>query len=570
MCQWTTDSQRLILEHFDVLCGSPSYIYSFALPICPPSSWLHQYYSAEFSQEIRVVKGVSTGWGACFRTVPFDDHPNVLTCWKDAVVVGLYSGCIAILNAITGIQMAILSGHTYCVNSLAFSPDGASLVSGGDDETIKLWDMQTGGVVKTFQGHTGQVLSVSISTDCTTIASGSDDSIIRLWDIQTGKCHHIIKQQSAVVYVSFSPLDPKLLISSSGGEICQWDIDSQKITSESDGSHIAFSLDGTQLVVCNESVVEVQNPDSKAIVAKFSIPEEFIAFCCISPDNRLVAVATYSTIYVWDITSSNPHLLDTLISEASDISSLAFSSPSSLISTSWDKSVKFWQIGASPTDPVPANPSSTFLNLAPVISITLQAKDGIAISSHSDGMVRIWDISTGSCKAACQTEAKDFEWIDTQLTDDRLISVWCTDENICIWDAEKGELLRTIDISYRSIMDLRISGDGSKVFCLNGLFIQAWSLWTGKVAGEVKLDSVYAVPVIAHDFRTTFLLCLYILLDSFTFKSPHSFISHLTSRHQDRIRLLWEIDKDKMGIYKGINHALHLCFETHGFAELGI
>jgi len=78
------------------------------------------------------------------------------------------------------------------------------------------------------------------------------------------------------------------------------------------------------------------------------------------------------------------------------------------------------------------------------------------------------------------------------------------------------------------------------------------------------------VLVIAHDFRTTFLLCLYILLDSFTFKSPHSFISHHTSRHQDRIRLLREIDKDKMGIYKGINHALHLCFETHGFAELGI
>ena len=76
--------------------------------------------------------------------------------------------------------------------------------------------------------------------------------------------------------------------------------------------------------------------------------------------------------------------------------------------------------------------------------------------------------------------------------------------------------------------------------------------------------------VIAHDSRTPFLLCLYIFLDSFTFKTPHSFISHLISRHQDCIRLLKEIDKDKMGIYKGINHALHLCLESHGFSELGI
>jgi len=495
MCQWTTDSQRFILEHFDMICGSPSYIYSFALPISPSSSWLHQYYSAEFSQEIKVVKGVSAGWGACFRTVPFDDMLDVLTCWKDAVAVSLHSGCIVILNAITGIQMAILPGHTDSVESLVFSPDGTSLVSGSRDNTIKLWDMQTGGVVRTFQGHTFWVESVSISADCTTIASGSHDGTIQLWNIQTGECHHI-EQQDWVDCVCFSPLDPKHLISASGGKICWWDIDGQRIVSKYDsydsldGYDIAFSLDGTRFVAWNKSVVVVQSPDSKAIVAKFSMPNLNIRYCCVSPDNRLIAVAAGSTAYIWDITSSDPHLLETFIGHTHIIYSLVFFSPSSLISTSWDKSVRFWQIGASSTDPVPASPKSTSLALAPVKSITLQAKDGIAISSHSDGVVRIWDISTGSCNASFQTQAKDPQLMDTCLTDGRLVSVWCTDKKICIWDTEKGELLRIIDIP-DYINDLRISGDGSIVFCLHGLTIQAWSLWTGKVAEKVELSSAY-------------------------------------------------------------------------------
>jgi len=274
-----------------------------------------------------VVKDISAGWGTCFHTVPLNGCPVALTCWKETIAVGLSSGCIIILNAITGTQMAILSGHLARVESLIFSPDGRSLVSCSNDKTIKLWDMQTGGVVRTFQGHTDWVYSVSISADCTTIASGSRDKTIRLWDIQTGECHYTIKQNIRVIHVSFLPLDPKHFMSGSGYTIQQWDIDSQKIVSESVGAHIAYSLDGTQLVVWNESVVEVQNPDSKVIVAKFSLSNVDIECCCISPDNRLIAVAADTTIYVWDISSPDPYLLETFIGHNVSVSSLTFSSP---------------------------------------------------------------------------------------------------------------------------------------------------------------------------------------------------------------------------------------------------
>jgi len=501
MCQWTTDSRRLILEHFDMIYSSTSYIYCFALPISPPSSWLHQYYNADFSQDVGVVKGVSVGWGTCLRTVPLSGTPWALAFWKDTIAVGLDSDPIIIFSAITGVQVAILSGHIDLVTSLVFLPDGTSLVSGSNDRTIKLWDTQTGGVVMTFLGHTDSVGSVSISPDCTTIASGSWDKTIRLWDIQTGECHHTITQKDGLVNVCFIPLDPTHLMSVSGQQIWQSDTGGQQTVPLCDGKSITFSLDGTLFVICNETVVEVWSSDSKEVVTKFNMGNVLVGRCCFSPDNRVIAVAAVFTIYIWDITSSDPHLLETFSGHSGHVHSVAFSSPTSLISISFDKSVKFWQIGTSSTDPVLTDPGSISPAPAPIKSITLQTKDdGIAISSHSDGVVRIWDILTGLCKASFQTSAKNPHQMVTQLTNGRLISVWYRNKKIYIWDAKKGELLRTVDTSSSKIKDLRISGDGSKVFCLGERYIQAWSIWTGDIVGKVKVRQYLSPePLLAID-----------------------------------------------------------------------
>jgi len=158
-CKWANDSQRLLLEWFDAICKSPSQVYHHALPFCPSSSWLHKYYTVEDLQVVKVVKGIPAEWGMCARTVTYSRVPMAITCWKDTIVVGLTSGDIIMLDGITGSQTAVLSGHTDYVRSLAFLLDGTSLVSGSDDRTTKLWDVQTGGVVKTFHvsGRTSAV-----------------------------------------------------------------------------------------------------------------------------------------------------------------------------------------------------------------------------------------------------------------------------------------------------------------------------------------------------------------------------------------------------------------------------
>ena len=450
----------------------------------------------ELSQEVKVIKGLPDEWGTCYRTIMLDSPPPVLTCWKNTIAVGMPSGKIITLDGITGSHTAILSDHTNGVRSLAFSPDGRSLVSGSYDKTIKLWDVQTGGVIKTFYGHTECVLSISISADCTMIASGSADKSIRLWNIQTEECCHVIEQQDLVSCVRFSPTDPQYLISVSDCEVCQWDINGHQINPTFVGSNVAFSSDGTQFVSCQGEDIVVQNSNSGTTVAKFHMPNGNAYHCCFSPDGKLIAAADDFTSYIWDTTGSDPYPIKAFVGHTGAISSLEFSSASSLVSLSvYDHSVKFWKISPLSTNPLVTDSKSTPLTPTPIRSITLQAKDGVAISSDLDGVVRTWDISTGLCKASLQSPAKGpLSQRDVQLINGWLILVWSerstlwNAEKIHILDVEKGRQLQVVGMDKGGAIDVRISRDGSKVFCLYWESVRALSIQTGEIVGEVKLE----------------------------------------------------------------------------------
>ena len=488
-CKWTRDGKQFILDNFDSFQNSPTRIYNSAPVLCPPSSWLHKCYSTEFSQKIKVVVG-PVGWGMCTRTVSCSVHSAALAYWNNTVAIGLGYNII-IIDVLTGSQTTVLSGHYDQVESLAFSLDGTLLVSGSRDRTTKLWDVQTGGVVKTFYGHTEWIDSVSISADNTMIASGSSDGIC-LWDTKTENCNVIKKYNPTVI---FSPTNPQLLMSSTGYVVQQWNTDGHEIGSSFDGSCVAFSPDGAQFASCKSSTVTIRKTNSRIITVQFSLPDH-ARCCCFSPDGRIFAVASSNIIYLSDITSPTPHLIQTLIGHASKIYSLVFSSSLTLISTSYDETVKFWQIGASSADPVAFGSAS-------IRAVSLQAKDGLAFSIDSEMVVKAWDILTGCCKESYRTEAKHIEFGDIQLIGDILIIVGCDRlDTIYVQDAKKG-ILQTI--CTWSIKDLRITGDGSKVLGLGvdvverKHYIQAWDLQTGRSVGKVMSSdmncSVYFDPV---------------------------------------------------------------------------
>ena len=81
--------------------------------------------------------------------------------------------------------------HEGCVFALAFSPDERLIVSGSEDQTVRIWEIESLNEVRRFH-HEGWVNSVAFSPDGTHVVSGSDDKFLRLWNIQTNRC--VMKQ----------------------------------------------------------------------------------------------------------------------------------------------------------------------------------------------------------------------------------------------------------------------------------------------------------------------------------------------------------------------------------------
>ena len=142
-------------------------------------------------------------------------------------------------------ELILQTGHTRSANAVTFSPDNRWLASGGKDNVIKIWDLANGNVLRTLYGHTANVNALAVSPDGKLLASGSgdindkrdlgtftqggvvggaEDNTVRIWSVQTGQQLQVLRGHALPVgAVAFSN-DGHSLTSVGGDAVKVWDV----------------------------------------------------------------------------------------------------------------------------------------------------------------------------------------------------------------------------------------------------------------------------------------------------------------------------------------------------------
>jgi WD40 repeat protein len=120
--------------------------------------------------------------------------------------------------------------HVSIRGNLAFTPDGKQLVMPGGENSVNIWSLATAGEEVpvpqlTLRGHAAQVWGVAVSRTGHWIASGGEDNSVRLWNAATGKLVHTFRGHSSIVSrVAFSPHNKHLASASFDKTIKIWDV----------------------------------------------------------------------------------------------------------------------------------------------------------------------------------------------------------------------------------------------------------------------------------------------------------------------------------------------------------
>lgn len=162
----------------------------------------------------------------------FKGHSNGVTClqiWDDTTLAtGSYDNTIKIWDLESGQEIRTLEGHTRGIRSLQM--DEQKLVSASLDGTVKFWNWRTGQLLSTLSSHTDGVISVHFQDEV--IASGSIDHTIRVYNFQTGVTFCLKHHEDWVNNVKVDMVSRTLLSASDDCTIVLWDLDTREVIRE--------------------------------------------------------------------------------------------------------------------------------------------------------------------------------------------------------------------------------------------------------------------------------------------------------------------------------------------------
>ena len=283
-----------------------------------------------------------------------------------------------------------LLGHADTVWSVALSADGQTLASGSEDQTIKLWNLETGQVNRTLTGHSASVRSVSLSPDGQTLASGSSDNTIKLWNVQTGQLRQTLEGHSDSVWSVAFDRTGQLLISGSGdNNIKLWNVQTGQLRQTLEGHSgpvysVALSPDGQNLASgSGDRTIKLWNAQTGALRYTLEEHGDAVRAVAFSLDGQQFASASWdNTVRIWNVQTGE--LVHTLQGHRDRVVAVTFLADGQIASASLDRTLKIWDAQTGQLRQTLSGHSDW------VVAVAAGASDNLLVSGSKDKTIRLW------------------------------------------------------------------------------------------------------------------------------------------------------------------------------------
>jgi len=250
----------------------------------------------------KTVRIVSVADGKELRRVTLTEIPAAVAVSPNGktIAVGGF-GFLGLYEHATGKVLASTPdplGHM-SINSLAFLPDGKTLVAGGDAGRVRVFDAITGKQVRELSGFSKIVNAVAVSSDGKTIAAAGVDNDVRLWDAASGEAGLVMKgHKTWIAGLTFGG-DGKTIVSvDQNAHLFVWDRATGKQVTTMDGENgytyvVAASPDGKLLAWGVEGGVRLWDVATKKPLEKVSAAKAVVTTVSFSPDSKTIFVGDY-------------------------------------------------------------------------------------------------------------------------------------------------------------------------------------------------------------------------------------------------------------------------------------
>ena len=380
-------------------------------------------------------------------------------------------------------EVALLTGHTGYVNALAYSPDPDSktLISGGADGTVRVWDTDTGELLHTLEDEedNGSVVDVAFSPDGKMFGSGGTQS--SLWDAHTLQpLPNFIGRATCLAFSS----DSKWIAVGDSSYINISDVSTGERVGSIDrgATSIAFSSDGITLAIVrggwhwNVELWGASTFEHWQTLGSHDNGANAVAF---SPDGEILASAgNDNLIQLWDTFIGEN--LQTLVGHTAGVQSVSFSPNGNTLASASRSEIIFWDVDTGEQQQIITGHTHSIHSIA-------LSNDGITLASgYSNSTVQFWDVNR-QAKQQLMTVDSEAPITGLSFSPDGTMLAIGSGEVVSMWNPTSREQLWVAQYIYgisRGIhgapSSITFSPDGTTLAAIHGGNISLFDVGTGE------------------------------------------------------------------------------------------